>query len=70
VVFQLILKDARTTMKYSHVISEDGRKIAARFREPSSATGIAVRVNLEFIDRFGREAASSIDHPSNFPASQ
>ena len=25
--------DARTTMKYTHVISEDGRKIAARFGE-------------------------------------
>ena len=25
--------DARTTMKYTHVVSEDGRKIAARFGE-------------------------------------
>jgi integrase len=25
--------DAHTTMRYTHVISEDGRKIAARFRE-------------------------------------
>jgi integrase len=25
--------DARTTMRYTHVISEDGRKIAARFGE-------------------------------------
>ena len=30
--------DARTTMKYTHVVSEDGRKIAARFGELLTTT--------------------------------
>jgi integrase len=33
--------DARTTMKYTHVISEDGRKIAARFGELLTSSPIA-----------------------------
>jgi integrase len=34
--------DARTTMKYTHVISEDGRKIAARFGELLTSSPTAV----------------------------
>ena len=34
--------DARTTMRYTHVVSEDGRKIAARFGELLTASPTAV----------------------------